>query len=939
MRSRLLLTFLRLALGVASPAWPLAFARAAAEPTTWTDTGAGFRAGTLGNSGQNLHVNRHGALETIRRYDLDGNGWLDLLFNCTHDTYNALPATLVSAARNRALPATDLDVDGSARVLAADLNRDGFTDLVFMPNKQNVQQQRASLIIAWGGTDGWTTRRLTRQLPVNGVTSLAIADLNGDGWPDILTLNSEGWLFGQPRGRILRTYWGGPQGFLLTKFHDLGVPDALEVVAGAFGENGESQVAVLTSTGAIHLLAAGASDHAPNIARSIALPATDPRAKPQCLAVQAARGGDCLLIGTDAKVVFQVATGGPREVVKSIPAAPATHLALGRLDDDEWPDVVLTNLQLVFPSDPNAVPSATSVTILWGGAGSWSMAGSTAMTIPNAAATTVGDLDGDGHGDLLVAVFQGGQSTKAASQVFFGNGGRQLPGKGAAVSTEGATDVTLARVTAAAAPTAIFANSQRRTLDDAVPLRLYWGSAGGFSTSAIADLPNLSGYKSSAADLNCDGFVDLIVINGADVTEETAARAPYSGANIYWGGSDGTIRGPGPTRFDPARRQVLPEKHLGSINVADLNGDGFLDLVLGAFESAEKPDTDLVIYYGSAEGILLQNRQALRGPSRSIGCLIADFNRDGWLDISVGSYRTNQVLTYWGSPAGYRTANRTILPYPAPIDLEAADFNHDGWLDLIVASYEDPVARTHDTGSTIFWGRAGGWHQAHSQWLPGITPLGLAVADLDGDGWLDLVSPHYHGELSRERLPSYIFWGTARGFTPLNRTALTVDSASEVVIADFNRDGKLDLAFAAHSLDPGHVLESPIFFNDGRRFQSPAVQYLPAIGPHYMWVQDLGNIYHRRHEETFTSRVFAWSAAMREATIVAEATKPFGATVKLSVRSATDAGALGRADWRRVAADSAPLSAADRVLQYRLDLCSANADAYPVIRRVEVRLR
>lgn len=64
---------------------------------TWTDTGPTFVAGTLGNSGQNLYVNRRGELETIRRYDLDGNGHLDLLFNSTHDTYHALPATLVAA--------------------------------------------------------------------------------------------------------------------------------------------------------------------------------------------------------------------------------------------------------------------------------------------------------------------------------------------------------------------------------------------------------------------------------------------------------------------------------------------------------------------------------------------------------------------------------------------------------------------------------------------------------------------------------------------------------------------------------------------------------------------------------------------------------------------------------------------------------------------------
>jgi hypothetical protein len=96
--------------------------------------------------------------------------------------------------------------------------------------------------------------------------------------------------------------------------------------------------------------------------------------------------------------------------VTTIKAAPATHLSLGRLDDDEWPDLALTNLKLVFPHDPNAGPPASSVTILWGAEGTWTAERSAALAIPNAAAAAVADLDADGHGDLLVAVFQGGQT-------------------------------------------------------------------------------------------------------------------------------------------------------------------------------------------------------------------------------------------------------------------------------------------------------------------------------------------------------------------------------------------------------------------------------------------------------------------------------------------------------------------------------------------------
>ena len=923
-----------LAVGLCLFALPLA-ANSASE--SWTDSGAEFAAGELGDSGQNLYVNRHGALEVIRRYDLDANGYLDLLFNSTHDIFNALPATMATAA-GRTIHRGELAVDGSSAIIPHDLNLDGFMDLVFMPNRQNVQQQRSSIIIAWGAADGWNTSRLTRQLPVESVTRLAVGDLNGDSWPDLLTLNGPGWLHGQPDGNIIRVYWGSRDGYFPTAHHDLGVANAVDIATGRFGR--DATAAVVTSTGILHFI--GASDGSSPILRitgQAKLPlGSEKSTKVQCLVAEAApeRDGDVLWIGTNTTALVRVATGSSRPKVTTVKASPATHLAVGRLDNDDWVDVVLTDFNPIFPTAGKNPKPQTSVTVLWGTSQEALDTGSPLkLSIANGIATTIGDLNADGRADLLAAVFQGDESQKASSLVFFGDGSRRLAAEGTPVATEGARGVAVARVNPDAKPVAIFANSQHRTLDDAVPLRLYWGAKDGFSTNAMVDIPNLSGYKSSASDLNSDGHVDLIVINGGDISEDAAARAPLTGINIYWGGFEGSIAGPGPTRFDASRRQVLHEKHLGSINVADLNRDGYLDLVLGAFESASRPDTDLVIHYGSAEGFVPAGRRRIPVPGRSIGCLIADYNRDGHLDIIIGSYTTNQVITFWGGENGYSADQRTILPYPAPIDIEAADLNADGWLDLLVASYQDPVAHHHDMGTSLFWGGEAGWHQSRSQWLPGMTPLGLAVADLDLDGHLDIVSPHYHGELSREHLPCYIFWGDADGYAAQRRTALIVHSASEAIIADFDQDGLPDIAFAAHSIDPGHLLDSPVFYNDGERFSAPRTQYLPAVGPHYTWVQDIGNIAHRRHEETFTSRTFTWTEKRGRVRLDVDAVTPFGSKVRIEIRSGSNPAALETSSWR----STFDLSPRDRVMQYRLVLQSANGDAYPIVRRIGIALQ
>ncbi|MCW5550425.1 MAG: VCBS repeat-containing protein [Opitutaceae bacterium] len=897
--------------------------------TTFED----FSSGTPGHAGQNLHVSRDGRLQTIRRYDLDGNGHLDLLYNSTHDWYHPLPISVATAAAGGAVKVERLQVEGSQRILVNDLNRDGFPDLLIAPNRQNLQHGRTQLAIAWGAADGWSHRRLTRQLPVNGLTQIAVADLDGDGWTDILSLNSTGWLHGQPEGRIVRVYWGSKGGFLLNRYHDVGIPDAIDLAAVNFG--GTARAAVLAGNGTLHLLAARTEDghrrlHA---AATVGLPAKDPT----CLLWQP-DGGGRLWIGTKGNVLLGY---HPQHGVTALPAVPATHLALGRLDADEWPDLVLTNLKLGQAMGGEAVGAATgavsAVTILWGAESGPDHARRLDLAIPQAIGTAIGDLDGDGHAELLVAVHQGDVDMDATSRIYRGDGTRTLAEKFASVPTQGARDIALAAHPAGHA-VAFFANSLQGMLGEAVPLRLFWGAADGFRPERMSEIPMRSGYKSSVSDLNNDGYPDLVTINSGHAGPEAAARDTELGAHIYWGGPEGAIAGPGPNRFDLARRQILREPDLGSINVADLNRDGYLDLVLGAFEGRDG-SSQLVIYYGSAEGFLPANRVAVPVPSYSIGALIADFNGDSWLDITVASLNSDQVITHWGGPHGYSADRRHTLSTPAPIEVETADLDGDGHLDLLVGSYFDRVAKRHDTGTTVFWGAPDGWRESNAQWLPGMTPIGLAVADLDGDGHLDIVSPHYHGELSRERLPCYIYWGGPDGYNPLNRTALIADSADDVMIADFNGDGRPDLAFSSHSTDFGHLTQSPIYFNDGQRFANPTVQYLPTRGPHWMWVQDPGNIYDRRHREKFTSAPLAWSQPATAGSVAVTATTPHGARVAVAVRSAANAEALARAPWQEAAAGRFTTAGTDRVLQYRLILHSANGDAYPVVSEVRLSLR
>jgi hypothetical protein len=120
------------------------------------------------------------------------------------------------------------------------------------------------------------------------------------------------------------------------------------------------------------------------------------------------------------------------------------------------------------------------------------------------------------------------------------------------------------------------------------------------------------------------------------------------------------------------------------------------------------------------------------------------------------------------------------------------------------------------------------------------------------------------------------------------------------------------------------------------RFRSPRVQLLPVSGPFYGWLQDVGNIDHRRWDETFTSRVFEWQRPRAGGRLALDAAAPFGARVVRRVRSGPHPSGLAAASWREIAGETFDLPADHRALQYRLDLRSANGDAYPKVRNVDL---
>jgi hypothetical protein len=338
------------------------------------------------------------------------------------------------------------------------------------------------------------------------------------------------------------------------------------------------------------------------------------------------------------------------------------------------------------------------------------------------------------------------------------------------------------------------------------------GSAnGGFvATGTFA-----TGYSPSAlvaADFNGDKKVDLAVVNAGSGT-----------ISILLGNGDGTFQ----SRVDYA----VGESPVGIV-AADLNGDGKIDLA-----TITTNDSAVAVLLGKGNGSF--EVQALipvaSGPNQLAG---GDVNADGKVDLITCSSNYNGTITVLVNKGG-GTFTQVESQAPSNVtSLAMGDFNHDGKLDVVTevysglylslgngdGSFQNPVAIpnapnafgqnnlvlavdfNHDgkldiaiSGVWVMLGNGDGTFQNPVLSYAVITPM--AVADINGDGEPDLV-----GITNSSAVAVLLGSGDGRFMDARN---IVVDSSSYsidgAVAADFNGDGKPDLAVAEQNYPNGQV--------------------------------------------------------------------------------------------------------------------------------------
>jgi VCBS repeat protein/FG-GAP repeat protein len=209
--------------------------------------------------------------------------------------------------------------------------------------------------------------------------------------------------------------------------------------------------------------------------------------------------------------------------------------------------------------------------------------------------------------------------------------------------------------------------------------------------------------------------------------------------------------------------------------IADLNGDGKLDLATANFNS-----NDISVLLGNGDGTF-QPPVNFSAGTAPVALAYADFNHDGKLDLATANNTSNDVSVLLGNGDG---TFQPAVSYPAgtaPLGIAAGDLNGDGIPDLVAAN-------ENSNNIAVLFGNGDGTFQPAVLLYMGGCPAVPAISDFNLDGRPDIVVSDICANLVS------VFTGNGNGTFQGPITFPAGIEADRLTVADFSGDGKPDVA-------------------------------------------------------------------------------------------------------------------------------------------------
>ncbi|MCE5250514.1 VCBS repeat-containing protein [bacterium] len=904
-----------------------------------------FSKGTFGDSGANIYVSKAGGIQLINRWDLNNDGFLDLLINQDHNSFETVDAFIYHGTKNgfhslfpsawKQLPAYKLFTKvnetkqymdflptfGGGPCKVGDFNHDGYTDIVFVNIIHNYTYNTSAYLYL-GSPEGFSVVH-RQEIPTYYAQDVEAADLNRDGYPDLVFANY-GYEWGKQRGYRHHlesyVYWGSPELYSKDRRISLPTVSATSCTAGDFDGDGWTDLAFANADpqpGVYVYLNKNGSFSADN------------RLEIQGDRPLVVRSGDVNADGIDDLMVCSSGKGidlypgcSPFRLEKAytVPAQRVRDIKVKDVNRDGNVDLICASSitvsdTLMFGHSENSYAvssSASQVTptvseIFWGSKKGFSPDRCLLLPSNYPQAVDVADLNGDSYDDIVFANFGFGNNNDVPSFIYWGSEDGYDPSCRTHIQGFGADGVASADFDRDGMTDVLLMNQISQT--SPVPSVVYWGNpAHYYSEAASTFIPCNDPYYSKVADLNDDGYVDIV----------------FGGfLSIAWGSASGF------------REHTDFNFHTLGVTVQDFNRDGFLDIGVNAYENGAKG----YIIWGSPQGYSLDKKTLVtdKNTANPWGVTTADLNRDGCLDIVYASgdnpKRSTEIV--WGTPQGYENTTSTFLNTNRVESPAIADLDGNGWLDLIFPGGVNLDTLDYHSPSLIYWGSATGYSEDRRSELEAYASFEVSVDDLNRDGFLDIVASNYQAESTRH-VPIYIYWGNAQHtYGNQNRTELPGQSSAGIELLDLNSDDFPDIIVTNHIEHGDHSIESYIYWGSPDGYSVGRRTSLPTIGPHFLKNIDKGNIYNRSPFFDYISPPIILPDKVKRVTVEWTGETPHNTDIRFEYRSAADEAGLAKAKWLTVTSGK-PFSPGRgaQFIQYRAVFISPDGGSSPVLKEV-----